>query len=46
MTRLEASVQSTSEDKPQMVQAMLVRPEKSEVKIREGYLKALEILIR
>ena len=46
MTRLKASVQSPSEDNPKLVKVMLVRPEKSEAKIREGYLKALEILTR
>ena len=46
MTRLKTSVQSHSEDNPKMVKVMLVRPEKSEAKIREGYLKALEILTR
>ena len=46
MTRLKTSVQSPSEDNPKMVKVMLVRPEKSEAKIREGYLKALEILTR
>ena len=46
MHRLKASVQSPSEDNPKLVKAMLVRPEKSEAKIREGYLKALEILTR
>ena len=44
MTTLKTSVQSHSEDNPKMVKVMLVRPEKSEAKIREGYLKALEIL--
>ena len=46
MTRLKTSVQSHSEDNPKMVKVMLARPEKSEAKIREGYLKALEILTR
>ena len=46
MNILKASIQSPSEDNPKMVKVMLVRPEKSEAKIREGYLKALEILTR
>ena len=46
MNRLKATAQSTPENNQKMVKVMLVRPEKSEAKIREGYLKALEILTR
>ena len=46
MNRLKASVQLPSKDNPKMVKVMLVRPEKTEAKIREGYLKTLEILTR
>ena len=46
MNRLKATAQSPSEDDPKMVKVMLVRPEETEAKIRERYLKALEILTR
>ena len=46
MNRLKATAQSPSEDNPKMVKVMLVRPEETEAKIREGYLIALEILTR
>jgi hypothetical protein len=46
MNRLKASIQSTSEDNPKMVKVTHMGSEKSEAKIREGYLKALEILTR
>ena len=46
INRLKANVQLQSEHNPKMVKALLVTPEKSEAKIREGYLKALEILTR
>ena len=46
MNRLEAGAPIPSEHNPKMVKVMIVRPEKSQAKIREGYLKALEILTR
>ena len=46
MNRLKATAQLHSEDNPKMVKVMLVRSEKTETKIREGYQKALEILTR
>ena len=41
MNRLTASVQLPSEHNPELVKAMHVGSEKSEAKIREGYLKAI-----
>ena len=46
MNRLKAGAQLPSEHNPKMIKVMMVGPEKSEAKIREGYLKALEILTR
>ena len=46
MNRLKANVQLPSEHNPKLIKAMHVGSEKSETKIREGYLKALEILKR
>ena len=46
INRLKATAQSTPENNPKMVKVMLVRLKKSEAKIREGYLGAMEILTR
>ena len=46
MNRLKATAQLHSEDNPKMVKVMHMGSEKTEAKIREGYLKALEILTR
>ena len=46
MNRLKATAQLHSEDNPEMIKVMHKESEKSEAKIREGYLKALEILTR
>ena len=46
MNRLTASVQLPPEHNPKLLEAMRIGSEKSEAKIREGYLKALEILTR
>ena len=46
MNRLKASFQLPSEHNPKHVEVLRIGSEKSEAKIREGYLKALEILTR
>ena len=46
MNRLKATAQSHSEDNPKIVKITHMGSEKTEAKIREGYLKALEILTR
>ena len=46
MNRLKATAQLSPEHNPKLVKAMHVGSEKSEAKIRKGYLKALEILTR
>ena len=46
MNRLKASVQLPPDRNPMLVEAMCKGSKKSGAKVREGYLKALEILTR
>ena len=46
MNRLKATAQLSPEHNPKLVKAMHMGFEKTDAKIREGYLKAMEILTR